>query len=774
MENFSPKNWSRICSIHFSDNCFKANRTRKILKEDAVPEIFPTFPSHLKKKKNPRKPPPERSAKSLYAVNSDFSKNSIHHDHPYALPSQNDLKRKLEISFEENSQLKKRIKLLEAKIASLNDIITELKEKNLINDEVGTILEQASLKVPAEIFERLSCSKPGSEQTKACYSKELKAFAVTLQFYSSKAYNYVRNTFNMCLPHENTVRRWYTAVDAEPGFTAEAFETLKKKTEEEKNSNRQVFVTLTFDEMSIRQNLEWDGQKFVGYIDFGLGVEGDDSSVPATDALVLMVVSQNSSWKLPIAYFFVGHCNADEKVSILTTALTKLYQIGVIVTCATADGPTTNFSTFKKLGACFDLSSMKSTFPHPCDPNLSVAVIMDPCHMLKLARNTLADLKVLIDPQGREIKWEYIEKLHHLQSEEGLRAGNKLKQSHLEWRRMKMKVSLAAQTLSRSVADSIDFCRETLKLPQFEDSEATSDYIRIIDKLFDICNSRNPFGKGSKAPMKPENQPEVHAFFEKSESYLSQLKDLKGKNLVTTPRKTAFLGFIINIHSFQFLFDTLVQNGPLNYLLTYKCSQDHLELFFCALRGRLGSNNNPSAREFMQAYKRLLLHHEIRGNRGNCLIQDETSILSFHFEKKKKSQSISTESALFEKYDLIVDPCDHDYCQIANLPIVTEFQTAVMEYIAGYAVKMASKCIKCDHCVASIHENHPNTNYALVHAKDRGGLLHVSPSVRAVCQMAEMGVQKILKTSQNSLPREHGILEAIASSVMKNVLDKYE
>jgi hypothetical protein len=57
--------------------------------------------------------------------------------------------------------------------------------------------------------------------------------------------------------------------------------------------------------------------------------------------------------------------------------------------------------------------------------------------------------------------------------------------------------------LSASVADAIEFFRENLKLNRFEGSEATVPYLRVIDRLFDILNSRNPFAKGYKAPMKP-------------------------------------------------------------------------------------------------------------------------------------------------------------------------------------------------------------------------------------------------------------------------------
>ena len=52
------------------------------------------------------------------------------------------------------------------------------------------------------------------------------------------------------------------------------------------------------DEMSIKKHTEWDGYNLVGYVDIGNGVI-DDSSPPATEALVCMVVCVNGSWKVP-------------------------------------------------------------------------------------------------------------------------------------------------------------------------------------------------------------------------------------------------------------------------------------------------------------------------------------------------------------------------------------------------------------------------------------------------------------------------------------------
>ena len=71
--------------------------------------------------------------------------------------------------------------------------------------------------------------------------------------------------------------------------------------------------------------------------------------------------------------------------------------------------------------------------------------------MLKLMRNLLADKGVLVDKDGNEIKWQFIKSLHEVQNKEGLRAGNRLHSRHIEWTRQKMKVKLAAQTLSSSL-----------------------------------------------------------------------------------------------------------------------------------------------------------------------------------------------------------------------------------------------------------------------------------------------------------------------------------
>jgi hypothetical protein len=52
----------------------------------------------------------------------------------------------------------------------------------------------------------------------------------------------------------------------------------------------------------------------------------------------------------------------------------------------------------------------------------------------------------MLDAHGGNIEWRFIEQLHNLQDKEGLRAGKKLKESHIMYHKIKTKVALAAQT----------------------------------------------------------------------------------------------------------------------------------------------------------------------------------------------------------------------------------------------------------------------------------------------------------------------------------------
>ena len=68
----------------------------------------------------------------------------------------------------------------------------------------------------------------------------------------------------------------------------------------------------------------------------------------------------------------------------------------IIVNAATCDGAATvaiNIAKARKLGC--NINDRQRSFIHPCRPELRVYVILGICHMPKLARNTLGNIRIL-------------------------------------------------------------------------------------------------------------------------------------------------------------------------------------------------------------------------------------------------------------------------------------------------------------------------------------------------------------------------------------------
>ena len=88
-------------------------------------------------------------------------------------------------------------------------------------------------------------------------------------------------------------------------------------------------------------------------------------------------------------------------------------------------------------------------------------------------------VQTVYDKDGGNIQWSFFQQLCLLQDAEGFTLGNKFSAQHLQFQKHKMNVRLAAQTLSSSVADAIEFLDVSMKLPHFKNSQATVNFIRI-------------------------------------------------------------------------------------------------------------------------------------------------------------------------------------------------------------------------------------------------------------------------------------------------------
>lgn len=205
--------------------------------------------------------------------------------------------------------------------------------------------------------------------------------------------------------------------------------------------------------------------------------------------------------------------------------------------------------------------------------------------MLKLTRNVLAE-KGSIESSEGTIRWCYIDNLNNLQNDEQFKFANSLGYKHIYFQNRKMNVALAAQTLSSGVANAIEFL-DNSNHPDFKGSAPTVSFIRRIDKLFDILNSKNALAKGFKQPIRMENMNTTLDYLEEMKIYLNSLKIEKSK-ATYHPRKTFAIGFLICIDTLTKLAPELLfrEINPLKYLLTYKMTQDHIEILFSQIRSK--------------------------------------------------------------------------------------------------------------------------------------------------------------------------------------------
>lgn len=178
-------------------------------------------------------------------------------------------------------------------------------------------------------------------------------------------------------------------------------------------------------------------------------------------------------------------------------------------------------------------------------------------------------------------------------------------------------------------------------------------------------------------------------------------------------------------------------NQCYKYLLTYKCSQDHLEIFFSKIRQRFGNNNNPNVMELKTALKKMLLKNSISSSyAANCIAFDNTTSESiFEIRWRKKSS------------DLLNMNVDEE-C-IPDIPLVEgqEFDVAkdnILFYICGFIVRKLFKKIDCSTCTENLIENFSMHNYnhkfkcsILVDLKNRGGLIKSSVAVIKIVRFVE-------------------------------------
>ncbi|XP_071483429.1 uncharacterized protein [Diadema antillarum] len=491
------------------------------------------------------------------------------------------------------------------------EILTDDKMYEYIN----TLPENSPQKLLFEQQMKAASSKP----TAMRWHPALLRLCIAVHSKSASAYNLIRKSGFINLPHENTLRNYTHFSDTAPGFNGDLLKHAVEEYDLKDQAKYKKNVCLLMDEMKIKSGLVFNSTgRLVGFCDLGEvnnelkdyenSVKGENLKL-ASHVFVLMARGLFSNFKCPFAYFPCENMTSDQLYSCVWEGVQLLECYGLQVRAITSDGASSNRKFYE---LCTDASKQHHWTWNPFAKERKVFFFSDPPHLIKTVRNNFANSGCHSNTRnlmfrGQQISWQHIQRVYDwdLSSGSGLRKLYKISSDHLNLTpSSRMRVSLATQVLSATMANA-------LESQGLEETESTRYIIRMMDLFFDCLNvSSVCAGKKKRKPsLEPYRSADDWRFTFLEDEFLSFLHEweTEGKLVPGLSRaekgklclsKTTMDGLVMTVKSFTALARELLAEEGVEYLLSEKLSQDPLEEHFGKQRGMGGRYENPDARQF--------------------------------------------------------------------------------------------------------------------------------------------------------------------------------
>ena len=154
------------------------------------------------------------------------------------------------------------------KIGSLSNLIDDLKEKALIDESRVTVLKNKFLGTTLELIKNQLLNQEKDPKGRR-YEEEVKKFALTLNFYSPRAYDYIRTVFS--LPHARSLSKWTSSVECQPGIFSDALSSIGESII---TNPDHADCALLCDAMSIKSSVFYSRSsgEYEGFVNYGDGM----------------------------------------------------------------------------------------------------------------------------------------------------------------------------------------------------------------------------------------------------------------------------------------------------------------------------------------------------------------------------------------------------------------------------------------------------------------------------------------------------------------------
>lgn len=153
-------------------------------------------------------------------------------------------------------------------------------------------------------------------------------------------------------------------------------------------------------------------------------------------------------------------------------------------------------------------------------------------------------------------------------------------------------------------------------------------------------------------------------------------------------------------------------------------------------------SNNPTAFQFYYTFKRLMLKHNVKNVKGNCLELDNTQLI-FNSDSLISSELSMDNISFIKKYSIdindLISNTEDFHGIIKFIPSVSDLSENPVAYVAGFVVKSLKKIVRCEICNSVLECLGSSTNiryFKLLNAKNWGqvsGLVKPSKDVVKIC-----------------------------------------
>ncbi|KAJ1530235.1 hypothetical protein ONE63_005160 [Megalurothrips usitatus] len=469
--------------------------------------------------------------------------------------------------------------------------------------------------------------------------------ALQLRMLSPAAYDFMRDAGFLCLPSQRRLFDYSQFTEAKEGVQQEILDLLMSEINAKCPEEYQKYFNLLLDEMSIRSDLVYNSGtgELVGFTNL-TSVEEELASLEAEirgdkyekklakKVLVFMLNGAVNDIRRVVAIYSTDDLSAAQLYVRTWEVIYLVEEAGAKVLCSIFDGASMNRKFITMHSNSGDTDFVYVTYNMASGECRNMYFMLDPPHLVKTFRNCFANSFCHRNSRAlcindKLLSWKAIQSLFLITKEHKYK-GTKLTDAHVHLTSFScMRVSLAVQVFSNSVAKALQTFKDNPKLKEYYNEELV-DFILKMNRWFDCMNA----SEGSKKKHHNADLLEyvsVHderfTFLEKEFlKYLQQWEDfVERQNNLSKEKKSKMIisyqsleGIKITTLSFIKMTKFLLNiNAP--KVSARKFNQEPLEQYFSDQRRVRGDDNNPNLKQFLHSNLSLQSALTVQGKRGN-------------------------------------------------------------------------------------------------------------------------------------------------------------